>query len=362
MRFRLFSLTSPGLRPIRLGEAAIAPAHDSVNASMDPILHATPGNPIPGTPITGFFTGHRGVKLRYAVFRADAPVAKGTVVLLHGRNEAIEKYFETIRDLNARGLWVATFDFRGQGGSQRLLKNPRKGHVHRFSDYVRDLELFIEHIVLPDTRLPFFLLAHSTGGLIALSAAPRLANRIDRMVLLAPFVGLGGQKLSPKNIHRISRLATFTGLGRICLTSDDPTKPYDDNPLTSDQQRYQRNVDILKAHPHLALGPPTARWLYEAQETIRQVSSPKHLASITVPTVIVAPGNDPIVPFAYQEKLSQYFRAAQLVPVPGSRHEILQERDRFRAQALAALDAFVPGGDPEPESANVPALPEFSED
>lgn len=329
---------------------------------MDPILHATPGNPIPGTPVAGFFTGHGGVKLRYAVFRSEQPVAKGTVILLHGRNESIEKYFETIRDLNTRGLWVATYDFRGQGGSQRLLKSPRKGHVHRFSDYVRDLELFIEHIVLPDTRLPFFLLAHSTGGLIALSAAPRLANRIDRMVLLAPFVGLGGQKLSPRNIHRISTIATFTGFGRICLTSDDPTRPYNDNPLTSDPQRYQRNVEILKAHPDLAVGPPTARWLYEAQETIKRVSSPRHLASITVPTVIVAPGNDPIVPFHYQEKLSQYFRAGQLVPVPGAMHEILQERDRYRAQALAAFDAFVPGGDPEAEDAPASVLAAFAEE
>ncbi|MBW8285209.1 MAG: alpha/beta hydrolase [Rhizobium sp.] len=329
---------------------------------MDPILYATPGNPIPGKPITGFFAGHRGVKLRYAVFRSEASVARGTVVLLHGRNEAIEKYFETIRDLNQRGLWVATFDFRGQGGSERLLKNTRKGHVHRFSDYVRDLEIFLEQIVLPDTRLPFFLLAHSTGGLIALSAAPRLANRIDRMVLSAPFVGLGGQKLSPNNIHRLATLATFTGFGRICLTSDDPTKPYDDNPLTSDPLRYQRNVEILKAHPHLALGPPTARWLYEAQETIRQVSSPRHLASITVPTVIIAPGKDPIVPFRYPEKLSQYFRAGQLVPVPGALHEILHERDRYRAQALAAFDAFIPGGDPQPETGETGATPAFSQD
>lgn len=336
--------------------------YDSANASMDTILHPTPGNPIPGNPITGFFKGHRGVRLRYAVFKSDWPVSKGTVVLLHGRNESIEKYFETIRDLNARGLWVATYDFRGQGGSERLLKNVRKGHVYRFSDYVRDLEIFLEQIVLPDTRLPFFLLAHSTGGLIALSAAPRLANRIDRMVLMAPFVGLGGQKLSPKNIHRISTLATFTGFGRICLTSDEPLKPFDDNPLTSDQLRFERNNEIIRRFPHLALGPPTARWLYEAQKTMKRVSSARHLASITVPTVIVAPGNDPIVPYAYQEKLSQYFRACQLVPVPGSRHEILQERDRFRAQALAAFDAFIPGGEPQNENGAADAAPALAED
>lgn len=333
---------------------------------MDGILHATPlyatpGNPIPGEPVAGFFKGHRGVMLRYAIFRSELP-ARGTVVLLHGRNETIEKYFETIRDLNAAGLWVATYDFRGQGGSQRLLKDSRKGHVHRFSDYIRDLDIFLEQIVLPDTRLPFFLLAHSTGGLVALSAAPRLANRIDRMVLMSPFVGLGGQKLSPKNIHRLSALMSFTGFGRMCLTADEPLKPFDDNPLTSDMQRFQRNNAIFAAHPEFALGPPTARWLYEAQKTIAKVSNPRHLASITVPTVIVAPGNDPIVPFAFPEKLSQYFRAGQLVPVPGSRHEILHERDRYRAQALAAFHAFIPGGDDDPAAEAVEKSPETIEE
>jgi len=314
---------------------------------MDAILHATPGNPIPGTPLVGFFEGHRGVRLRYAVFRSHAPKTLGTIVLLHGRNETIEKYFETIRELNERGFWVATYDFRGQGGSERLLKDPRPGYVARFDHYIRDLEIFLEQIVLPDTRLPFFLVAHSTGGLIALKAAPRLANRIERMVLAAPFVGLGGQRTSPENIRRLSMLANFTGFGRVTLNKDEPLKPFEGNPLTSDALRFARNQRILMDHPDLALGPPTARWIYESQKAIDAIRRPGHLASITVPTVIIAPGNDPIVPFHYQESLAQYFRAGQLVPVPGARHEIFQEQDRYRKQALAALFAFIPGGEPE---------------
>lgn len=314
---------------------------------MDAILHATPGNPIPGTPLVGFFEGYRGVKLRYAVFRSSAPKTKGTIVLVHGRNESIEKYFETIREMNERGFWVATYDFRGQGGSQRLLKDARKGHVRRFDHYIRDLEIFLEQIVLPDTRLPFFLLAHSTGGLIALKAAPRLSNRIERMVLTAPFVGLGGQKTSPENIKRISALASFTGLGSITLTKDELLKPFAGNPLTTDEFRFARNQKIMMDHPELTLGPPTARWIYESQKAIDDVRRPGHLASITVPTVIIAPGNDPIVPFHFQESLAQYFRAGQLVPIPGARHEILQEQDRYRTQAMAALFAFIPGGEPD---------------
>ena len=36
-------------------------------------------------------------------------------------------------------------------------------------------------------------------------------------------------------------------------------------------------------------------------------------------------------------------RAGSHLIVPGSRHELLMEQDRFRLQALAAFDAFVPG-------------------
>jgi lysophospholipase len=314
---------------------------------MDSILFSTPDNPVPEHRTEGYFETFDGHKLRYAIFRCPQPVARGTVVLLQGRNEFIEKYFETISELTERGLWVATFDLRGQGGSTRLLKNQRHGHVRRFSDYERDLSAFLEKIVLPDTRMPFFLLAHSTGALIALSAAPQLANRIERMVLSAPFVGITGQGASSGVIRFVAGTACALGLGSATLTKTLKEKPFAENPLTSDERRYRRNVDLAERFPQLALGPPTARWLLEAFNTITRVSTPEHLFSITIPTVLIAPTRDGVVPFAAQERLSRYFRAAHLVPVPGARHEIFQERDTYRAAALAAVHAFIPGSDAE---------------
>ena len=131
------------------------------------ILHSTPDNPAPENALAGYFETRDKKKVRYAIFKAAVTRTKGTIVLLQGRNETIEKYYETVRELTAVGLWVATFDWRGQGGSQRLLKNPMPGYVRRFSDYERDLEQFLEEIVLPDARLPFFVVGHSTGALIA---------------------------------------------------------------------------------------------------------------------------------------------------------------------------------------------------
>ncbi|HBF29719.1 alpha/beta hydrolase [Rhizobium sp.] len=312
---------------------------------MNTVLHDLPGNPLPDNNISGYFESFDGAKLRYAIFKSDVTPAKGTVVLVHGRTECIEKYFETIRDLNNAGLWVATYDLRGQGLSDRALKDRLRGHVRKFSDYERDLELFLEKVVLPDTRLPLYMIGHSTGGLIALSAAPKLSGRISRLVLSAPFVGLHGEAMSAKKIFAIARLLSWIGLGGKAAPSSGKPPNFATNVLTSDKIRFERNTAIGMDIPELALGPPTARWLHECGKAIQRVNDPAHLTQITIPTLLLAPMLDGVVPFQAQEHLARHFRAGQLISIPGSRHEVLQEDDRYRKQALEAIYAFIPGSD-----------------
>src|SRR3974377_2297316 len=102
-------------------------------------LVSTPANPVPDQVVTGAIKTPDGVTLRFARW-APPRGRKGTVVLLQGRAEFIEKYFETVRDLRARGFAVATFDWRGQGLSDRALSDRRKGHVSNFFEYATDLE------------------------------------------------------------------------------------------------------------------------------------------------------------------------------------------------------------------------------
>lgn len=317
-------------------------AQAEAEAETPVLLLATPGNPVPENHVAGYFTARDGVRLRYAIFRSTATVARGTVVLLQGRNECIEKYFETIRHFTARGLWVATFDWRGQGGSDRLLKNPLRGHVRRFRDFEADLSEFLETIVLPETRLPFCLLAHSMGGLISLAAAPGLGNRIERMALVAPFVELSGQRMSLSLIGWVCRVLSLTGFGWVTFDRDRFPRAFDGNTLTSDRVRFDRNQAIYETHPRLRLGPPTARWILAMLGAMRRVSSVKHLHRIRVPTLLIAAGNDHIVDARAIEALSNRFRAGHLVVIDGARHEVLHEADRFRLAALAAIDAFIP--------------------
>ncbi|MCF3640354.1 alpha/beta hydrolase [Rhizobium sp. TRM95111] len=312
---------------------------------MDSILFETPDNPLPGKPVAGFFDGKDGARIRYAMFRGEGSIAMGTVVLLQGRNESIEKYYETIGELTAQGLWVATFDWRGQGGSSRLLDDPAKGHVERFSDYGEDLGIFLETIVLPDGRLPFFLVAHSMGALVALAQAPYLENRIERMVLAAPFVALAGQRFSQGKIEVFARIATALGLGGRTFQKPRGAIPFAGNIYTSDERRFARNAAICSEHPELAVGPPTARWLNEVLGAINRVGEQSHLTRIRIPTVMLCATRDALVPRAALARLARRFRAARLIEIDNARHELFQEADVYRAQAMAALSAFIPGSD-----------------
>src|SRR3984893_17567150 len=97
-------------------------------------LVSIPANPVPEDVVTGTLKTPDRVSLRFARW-APPPGRKGTVFLFQGRAEFIEKYFETVRDLRARGFAVATFDWRGQGMSDRALAGRQKGHIRNFFEY-----------------------------------------------------------------------------------------------------------------------------------------------------------------------------------------------------------------------------------
>src|SRR3954471_3273541 len=118
-------------------------------------LVSIPANPVPDDVVTGMLKTSDGVTLRFARWHPP-PGRKGTVCVFQGRAECIEKYFETVRELRARGFAVAMIDWRGQGGSERALSDPRKGHIGDFSEYERDAEALMKEVVLPDCPPPIF--------------------------------------------------------------------------------------------------------------------------------------------------------------------------------------------------------------
>lgn len=308
-------------------------------------LHPTPSNPVPEGAVSGFITTADGVKIRFARWR-PASGGRGTVTLLPGRAEFIEKYFEVVRDLLGRGFAVAILDWRGQGGSQRLLRNARKGHVRRFSDYQLDLEAFGRQVLLPDCPAPHFALAHSMAGAITLHAVLEGRRWFDRIVLCAPMLDIG--LVRQRTLARATA-ATLSSIGfaRAFLPGGGATAvtelPFANNPVTSDPERYERTAQITRAVPELALGAPTIGWVHQAFLAMDALRAPDILRRIRQPLLMIAAGNERVVCNVAIEHTAARLIAGAYVTVPAGRHELLMERDIFRAQFWAAFDAFIPG-------------------
>src|SRR5690606_13853054 len=109
-----------------------------------------------------------GARLRAAA-AASAPGAprRGSVLIAPGRTETVEKYFETMRDLAARGFHSFVIDHRGQGLSDRPASGGR-GHIDRFERYGMDFACAVAAFSGHDLPRPWIGLGHSMGGLVML--------------------------------------------------------------------------------------------------------------------------------------------------------------------------------------------------
>lgn len=293
------------------------------------------------------FDGYDGTKLRAALWEPTRGPSKGTVCVFPGRGEYIEKYFEVVADLRRRGYAVAVMDWRGQGGSQRRLSNPRKGHVVGFTEYDRDAAIFMREVVMPSCPAPYIGLGHSLGGNVLLRGAQSEASVFSRMILVSPMIQIHDAQLrNPAGLVRAySEGASLVGLATAYVKGggDEPEQAleFEGNVLTSDYVRWSRNKAILEQAPELGLGSPTIGWLRSALRSCAMLQKPDYPKYVAVPMLLFAAGSDQVVSPQAIEDFAVDLKIGGHIVMPGSRHEILQESDDIRQRFWAAFDAYM---------------------
>lgn len=285
-----------------------------------------------------------GVMLRAAFWPAPASEPCGTLLLLQGRSEFIEKYRDVIRELGSRGFGVVAFDWRGQGGSDRQLRNPAKGHVEDFDDYLIDLDTVVAEMLARKLPQPWSILAHSMGGGIALTGLARGPSPFERAMLTSPLVAIAGWGGSG-SARLIARICASLGMSQFFVPGGSArsrmTGPFEDNPFTSDPHRYATMKAWLAAHPDLAIGDPTIGWVAAAFNGLEAFENEDFGAANRTPILALVAGADTVVSSRACEALALRMRGASAIELPGARHEILMETDAIRAQFWRAFDAFV---------------------
>jgi lysophospholipase len=308
-------------------------------------LIATPDAPIPTGMQAFWFEGAGKARLRAAIAPSDGP-ARGGVILSPGRTEPIEKYFEVVADLQARGFHVLIHDWRGQGLSQRLLPDPLLGHAQDGArDFLRDLEILLTAME-PILPRPWIGFGHSMGGALTALALAEGETRFAAAFLSAPMLGLVAAKALPlAGAHFIATAMGKAGQGGRFVVKGGGHEPllgpFEHNILTHDPARYERYRAQLRACPDLALGGVTWGWLAFALECGLRLSRPSAARRADIPLAVVAAGEDHLVLNAPARRYAARAPQGRYVEIAGAYHEVLMETDARRALVWREFDALV---------------------
>ncbi len=265
------------------------------------------------------------------------------MLLFPGRTEFCEKYGPVAGVLTAAGLGVLAIDWRGQGLSDRLHRDPALGHVTRFSDYQRDVAAMTAHAAALDLPRPWTLLAHSMGGAIGLAA---LHDGLDvpRAAFSAPMWGIGMAARLRPIAWAVSWAARRSGNGGRYAPGRGPVNAevlrFETNPLTTDPGWHDWMTRQVEAHPELSLGGPSLQWLIEALAETRRLRA---LPPPAVPALIGVGTQETIVDVPEIAALARTWPGARLQTYEGARHEIMMETPAIRDAFLAEVIGFLAG-------------------
>jgi lysophospholipase len=270
---------------------------------------------------------------------------RGALLFLGGRGDVFEKYYEAFDRWHGAGWSIASFDWRGQGGSGRLSDDPMCGHAADFAPWIDDLAAFFEQWRARRSG-PHAIVAHSMGGHLVLRALAERRIAPDAAVLVAPMLGLKSAPFGPRLAARIAALMCRIGKPeRLAWKSNErPGVPIKGRQalLTHDPDRYQDELWWKRALPEIDIGPPSWAWVAQAYRSTLALEAAGRLESVTTPVLLLAAANDRLVDSAAIRRAAARLPNAKLrLWGPDSAHEILREADPVRDAALAEIDDFL---------------------
>ncbi len=279
-----------------------------------------------------------GVRIRIGVWDQGQ---KGTVLLMPGRTEYIEKYGIIIGGLRERGYATIVNDWRGQGLADRLLDDPDMGHVMEFADYQHDVTAIIQAANDLDLPRPYYLLSHSMGGCIALRSLHE-GLEVNAATFSAPMWGILMAPPMRPLAHGISWASRGIGMGHKYAPGTNAesyvvTAPFEDNVLTTEAAMFDMMKEQAAAHPRFALGGPSLNWLYQALKETRALMA---MPAPDMPALTYLGSNERIVDSKAVIKRMQTWPEGRLEILPGAEHEVLMEKPNTREHVLDGMVAL----------------------
>ena len=177
-----------------------------------------------------------GFNLFWKAWIPDAK-PKAVIHIIHGYAEHVDRYKNVVDELVPDSYLVIAKDHRGHGRS-----DGKRGHVKSFEQYIEDERTFYKEIIEKDYNgIPYLVLGHSMGSIIALNYADRYQDDINGMILSG--TGSKPGKAIAKAKVLLSKIGSrlFPGVHvksvlppEFISRDPDTVKAYVDDPLTYD--------------------------------------------------------------------------------------------------------------------------------
>lgn len=291
----------------------------------------------------GTFKSFDGLNIFYRNYLVENPV--GSIVIVHGFTEYCKKYTELVWYFTNRGYNVFTYDHRGHGLSERQVEGLVLAHVNSFEDYVKDLERFIEDIVVPCAgKENINIFSHSMGGSVTTLYLMRCGDKISRALLSSPMV-YPFTSDCPITVLKLmlKQHARKNGWdARFKYASDfNPDHPFDKSHDTS-YPRFRHNLDVRLSDERYQTSASTNRWMYEAVTVGKKMLRIKDLKKIKAKVLVISSGEDTVVRPKPQKTLADRLGCG-FMKIEGAKHSAFicasEKLEKYMQTVFAFLES-----------------------
>lgn len=262
------------------------------------------------TETHNYFKSWDGLNLFYRTWQPRAE-SKKALIFLHRGHEHSGRLVNLVGEIDLKDCWGFSYDMRGHG-----LSPGERGYARDYSDWVKDLNSFINHIseqydIEPENMA---LVANSVGAVNAVAWLHDYGVKIAGMVLAAPafrirlYVPFAIPLL--RLLHKIKKKSFVKSYVRSGLLTRNKgeAKAYDSDELIT------RNIAVSVL---LGLHDTATRILSDA-------------AAISIPTMVFSAGQDFVVNNSAHAQFLQRISSKHKEhhTFPGMRHAIFYEENR----------------------------------
>jgi lysophospholipase len=217
--------------------------------------------------------------IRYGAAAPDGP-PRANVVILPAYGESAEVYYETVRELTAKGYAVWVLDGVAQGGSARFPGPRDLGRSNGFGFDAAALEGLVKQVVRPDAGRPLVVAASGSSALSALLAAEDGRSLVDGMFLWDPALA------AAPGADRAARMTHWRLGGLRAEGGSEWGRPTGD--LSG---RATLPAAWQLANPDLRMGGPAWEWIAAEDSTLKRLLGPGQQPGAPRPIEIVSASN-----------------------------------------------------------------------